>query len=170
MWLKKGEKKKKKDCGELPEIVDVGNVYWVGKDEGLFALQTSVVSTSPGIPTPPAPGLGVGGVFLVLVFLTDEGEEGDLQPLWSSLISAQHPALGVLRGKSLVVWKHLGEVAFLPSHSEMWINWLLRKGQRYKLSKTHLAGFSSECFRGLWCVIWEKHWDPLKFLLDGFFF
>lgn len=61
--------------------MDVGNVYWVGKDEGLFALQTSVVSTSPGTPAPPASGLGVGGVFLVVVFLTDERKEGDFTAL-----------------------------------------------------------------------------------------
>lgn len=58
-------------------------------------MQTSVVSTSPGTPVLPAPALGVGGDFLVVVFLTDEGKEGDLQPLWSSLTSA----LGVLGGK-----------------------------------------------------------------------
>lgn len=43
--------------------MDMGNVYRVGKDEGLFALQTSVISTSPGTPMLPAPGLAVGGFF-----------------------------------------------------------------------------------------------------------
>lgn len=72
--------------------------------EGVFALQTSAVSTSPIAQPLHARGLCLRGIyFLVVAFLTDEAKEGDLQRSQSSWHTEfiPGPSLDVLWGEKV---------------------------------------------------------------------
>lgn len=102
-----------------------------------------------------------GGVFLVVVFLTDEGKEGDLQPLWSSVTSAQHPALGKVSWCENI-WEKLH--FFIPI-LKCELTDCLQRGRGTKLSKNSAGSdcFSSQCssgFQGFMVCNLEKCWGP----------